>query len=42
MDTNFEENNAKGLFNTGDMYDVTERSVLLFALKSENAQKEQY
>jgi glycogen operon protein len=42
MDTNFEENGAKGLFKTGDAYDVTERSVLLFALKSENAQKEQY
>jgi glycogen operon protein len=42
IDTNFEENDAKGLFKTGDTYDVTERSVLLLALKSENAQKEQY
>ena len=42
IDTNFEENDAEGLFTTGDTYDVTERSVLLFALKSENAQKEQY
>jgi glycogen operon protein len=42
IDTNFEENNAKGLFKTGDTYDVTDRSVLLLALKSENAQKEQY
>ncbi len=42
VDTNFEENNATGLFKTGDTYDVTQRSVLLFALKSENAQKEQY
>jgi len=42
IDTNFEENNANGLFKTGDTYDVTERSVLLLALKSENAQKEQY
>ncbi len=42
IDTNFEENNASGLFKTGDVYDVTERSLLLLALKSENAQKEQY
>jgi glycogen operon protein len=42
VDTNFEENNAAGLFKTGDTYDVTQRSVLLFALKSENLQKEQY
>ena len=42
IDTNFEENDANGLFKTGDSYAVTERSVLLFALKGENAQKEQY
>ena len=42
VDTNFEENDAKGTFETGESYDVTDRSVLLFALKSDNAQKEQY
>ncbi len=42
IDTNFEDNTAAGLFKTGETYAVTERSVLLLALKSENAQKEQY
>ncbi len=42
IDTNLEENNASGIFKTGEDYGVTARSLLLFALKSENAQKGQY
>ncbi len=42
IDTNREENDAEGLFKTGETYMVTDRSVLLFALRSDNAQKEQY
>ncbi len=42
IDTNIEDNNASGMHATGDKYGVTSNSVLLFALKSENAQKEQY
>ena len=42
VDTNRELNDAKGVFNTGEAYSVTGRSVLLLALKSENAQSGQY
>ena len=42
MDTNNEENNPKGTSKTGECYEVTARSTLLFALKSENAQSGQY
>ncbi len=42
VDTNIEDNQAAGNHETGDKYGVTSHSVLLFALKSENAQKEQY
>ncbi len=42
VDTNCEENDASGTFKTGESYGVTARSVLLFALKSENAQTGQY
>ncbi|WP_233580934.1 glycogen debranching protein GlgX [Acidipila sp. EB88] len=42
IDTNLEENGASGSFKTGEAYGVTARSVLLLALKSENAQSGQY
>ncbi len=42
IDTNLEENDASGTFKTGEVYQVTGRSVLLFALKGDNAQKGQY
>ena len=42
IDTNNEENNPKGTFKTGECYEVTARSTLLFALKGENAQSGQY
>ena len=42
LDTNIEENDPAGNFKTGECYKVTGRSVLLFALKSENAQSGQY
>ncbi len=42
IDTNREENDADGACKTGEAYGVTGRSVLLFALKGENAQKGQY
>ena len=42
IDSNLEENDAAGIFKTGESYQVTSRSVLLFALKSDNAQKGQY
>ena len=42
FDTNLEQNDAKGSCKTGESYGVTARSVLLFALKGENAQKGQY
>ncbi len=42
FDTNLEENDAKGSCKTGESYAVTARSVLLFALRGENAQKGQY
>ncbi len=42
IDTNREENDASGVFKTGEAYGVTGRSALLFALRSENAHKGQY
>ena len=42
IDTNRELNDAKGVFRTGESYGVTGRSVLLFALKGENAQSGGY
>jgi isoamylase len=42
VDTNREENDASGVFVTGEVYGVTGRSVLLFALRSENAHKGEY
>ena len=42
IDTNLEQNDASGVFRTGETYGVTGRSVLLFALKSENAQSGTY
>ncbi len=42
VDTNKEDNIANGTFKAGEVYSVTNRSVLLFALRSENAQKGQY
>ncbi len=42
VDTNVEENAVSGTFQTGENYQVTSRSVLLFALKSENLQSGQY
>ncbi len=42
VDTNMEENNASGIYKTGQTYQVTARSVLLFALKGENAQTGKY
>ncbi len=42
LDTNREENDAKGIFKTGESFQVTGRSVLLLALRGENAQKGQY
>ena len=42
FDTNQEEKGPAATFRTGECYEVTGRSVLLFALKSENAQKGQY
>jgi glycogen operon protein len=35
IDTNIEDNKAKGIFKTGDEYKVTARSVLLFSLQAE-------
>ena len=42
IDTNLEEEAAQGTFRTSECYEVTGRSVLLFALKSENLQTGQY
>jgi isoamylase len=42
IDSNLEDNDAIGVFETGEDYEVTARSVLLFALKSDNAQAGQY
>ena len=42
VDTNLEENNASGVHKTSDVYQVTGRSVLLFALRGENAQTGTY
>ena len=42
FDTNLEGEEARGTHRTGECYQVTGRSVLLFALKSENAQSGQY
>jgi isoamylase len=36
IDTNLEENNATGSFASGDVYGVTGRSLLLFALENQN------
>jgi hypothetical protein len=38
IDINLEENNPAGTFKTGQIYQGTGQSVLLFALKSQNAQ----
>ncbi len=42
IDTNREKNDASGVFKTGESYGVTGRSVLLFALRAENAHKGEY
>jgi len=42
VDTNIEDNKAEGSHKTGDTYGVTSRSLLLFALKSQNAQTGRY
>jgi glycogen operon protein len=42
VDTNIEDNEAKGLHKTGERYGVTGRSLLLLALKSQNAQSGRY
>ncbi|WP_348266411.1 glycogen debranching protein GlgX [Edaphobacter paludis] len=42
IDTNLEENEAQGIHKTGESYSVTARSLLLFALKSKNAQSGEY
>jgi isoamylase len=42
IDTNIEDNKAEGSHKTGDTYGVTSRSLLLFALKSQNAQTGRY
>ena len=39
---NREKNDASGVFKTGKKYGVTGRSLLLFALRSQNAQTGQY
>jgi isoamylase len=42
IDTNREKNDPSGVFKTGKKYGVTGRSLLLFALRSQNAQTGQY
>ena len=42
IDSNLEDNKAEGSHKTGQTYDVTSRSLLLFALKSQNAQSGRY
>ncbi len=42
VDTNREENEAGSVHKTGETYGVTARSLLLFALKSKNAQSGHY
>ena len=42
VDTNHEENKAGSVHKTGETYAVTGRSLLLFALKSKNAQSGRY
>jgi isoamylase len=42
IDTNREKNDASGIYKTGKKYGVTGRSLLLFALRSQNAQTGQY
>jgi glycogen operon protein len=42
IDTNRETNDASGIFKTGKSYGVTGRSLLLFALRSQNKQTGQY